>query len=140
MKVEFNRNGFSAETGHDSDIFCKTIRSTPELPIFKKYACLILGAFALFLSLSLAPFGLLINIMIDVFQQISTHIPIWYLWSLGWGWGILAVISVVFSVISTVCYVKSEKHAKNTIGLIFSIVALVFCIISFSIGIATMPI
>ena len=129
MKVEFNANGLSASIGGDDNDLARK-ETNGFLVFFKREKALVLGLLALLTALLSLPFGLYIEISLNLVKTVAE--------SKLSSWGVaLLVISITVAAISlalataATVFFKKEKTAKGKYGLSAAIAAIavsLFCL------------
>ena len=106
MKIEFNKNGFSAEMNSLNETSCNEKVSSFKFNI-QENKVLLFGILAFIISVITLPFTLLLNFNFDILQQIfNTSIQHWIT--------ILFIVSTVMILLSLVCGIFSISLYKKT--------------------------
>ena len=130
MKVEFNGNGFSASIGGDDKDLARE-EGNGLLDYFKREKALALGLIALFTALLSLPFGIYIELSLNLVNSVSqSSINSWTTVLLVLSISI-AVASIALAVTTTFLFIK-QKTKNGKYGVAASCVAFgvaVFCLI-----------
>ena len=139
MRVEFNRNSFSADMDSNSSATTPiNVEIDTAKNLFNSNGALILGIISLAISLCNIPLGIFISISTEVLiQYVGIGMPHWImaLFTLAI---ILLSASTIIGVFSIVSFSKSTKRVVDGIGLSLSIVSFVtalLCLILNIVGI-----
>ena len=129
MRVEFDKNGFSADMEDCDRLPCQ--RDESLLYLFKSEKSLSLGLLSLLAALFSLPFGLYIGISLNLVKSVAESKL--SSWSVA-----LLVISIAIAVISlslataSIVFFKKEKTARGKYGLSAAIAAIaiaIFCLV-----------
>ena len=135
MKIEFNRNGFSADMEVTDSAKNDKFNTAAYTYLVKKSSVFICGAISVILALVLIPLSFAVNLITDIYLRGSEEFPASYLLLFLTLAIIFTAVSVIFSVISIVFYKKSEKKRIDIIGLVLSIFSFLICSVSLTLGI-----
>ena len=113
----FNETGFPERKGEAPGV----------REIFKEHAPFILGVLAVIAALSLLPIGFFINISLDILGSVLaenlTHYSVIFITVTA----LIAVMSVLFAILSIFLFKKSGKSVQDALGVSLSVISFGIC-------------
>ena len=133
MKVEFDKNGFTAEINeHNYNVNNNGSKKPPQndFSIISKNLPLLFGILAIITSLAVLPAGILFNAGASIFGEALGQSLNKYVFTACTIITLAVILSDVFSALSIHFYKKSPKAGTDTAALIITIIALIITTIS----------
>lgn len=132
MKVEFDKNGFTAEISeHNCNVNNNSkTQLRNDFSIISKNLPLLFGILAIITSLAVLPAGILFNAGASIFGETLGQSLDKYVFTACTIITLAVILSDVFSALSIYFYRKSGKSGTDTAALIITVIALIITTIS----------